>query len=261
MRLLSVVSLVLLLAACAPLSGPVGEGGLQVTRAENPRAKVHTELAAQYYALRNYGTALKELAIAQAADASYPPAFNMLGLVHAALGEDRQAEAFFRKAVTLSPNYAEAHNNYGQFLCQRGRYDEALARFEEALKNPLFAAPEAALANAGFCALAKGDVNSAEPYLRRALARAPNQRLALLGMAELHLKLNNPYGARVSLEKLKPQGDLDAAGLWLALRVERQLGNPTAEAAYARQLRERFPESRETRWLQMGDYQKFGGMT
>jgi type IV pilus assembly protein PilF len=261
MKLWWLLSLPFLLAACAPMQATHGGADLGgPPREENLRAKVHTELAAQYFSLRNYAVSLQELRIALDADPAHAPAYNMLGLVYGALGEDRQAEEHFRKSISLGRNYPEAYNNYGHFLCQRGRYDESLAQFNEALKNPLYASPEKAMANAGFCALLKNDLNESERYLRRALARAPNQRLALQGMGELHLQQNNPEGARANLERLKPQGDLDAAGLWLALRVERMLGNPTAEAAYAKQLRERYPESRETRALFNGQYRTPGGM-
>lgn len=260
MRFWWLLCLPFVLAACAPMPASTGSsGGTGGERQENYRAKVHTELAAQYFSLRNYGVSLQELRIALEADPNHAPAYNMLGMVHGVLGEDRQAEEHYRKSISLSPNYAEVRNNYGYFLCQRGRYDEALVQFNEALKNPLYATPEKALANAGFCAFLKGDLDESEKYLKRALARAPSQRLALQTMAEVHLKQNNPYGARANLDRLKPQGDLDAAGLWLALRVERQLGNKTAEAGHAAQLRERYPESRETRWLLNGQYGMAGG--
>ena len=263
MRIAFAVVLALLLAACAPMppsSGGAGAGGGTAPRQENLRAKVHTELAAQYFALRNYAVSLEELRISLEADPDYAPAYNMLGLVYGALGEDRQAEANFRKSIALSRNYSEAYNNYGHFLCQRSRFEESLAQFESALQNPLYASPEKALANAGYCALLKGDQAGAENYLRRALARVPSQRLALMGMAELHLQQNNPFGARANLDRLKAQGEFDLVGTWLALRVERSLGNKEAEAGHAAILRERYPESRETRWLLNGQYQMQGSL-
>lgn len=260
-RWLLIVSLAL--AGCA--TDPAHRGGSVASdgssgRPENYRAKVHTELAAQYYTLRNYAISLQELRIALEADPNYAPAYNMLGLVHGMLGEDRQAEEHFRKSIGLARNYSEAYNNYGYFLCQRARYDEAIAQFNAALQNPLYASPEKALVNAGLCALLKGDLSESENYLRRALARAPNQQMALMSMAELHLRHNNPLGARANLERLSGQGELNAAGLWLALRIERQMGNREAEAAHAAQLRKAYPEARETRWLLNGQYEMVGGL-
>jgi len=259
MKIVWSIAAALLLAACAPMPSSTGTAD-SGTRQENYRAKVHTELAAQYFALGNYAVSLQELRIALEADSAYAPAYNMLGLVHAALGEDRQAEEHYRKSISLSSNYSEAHNNYGHFLCQRNRYDESLRQFADALQNPLYASPEKALANAGYCALLKGDQSVAENHLRRALARVPNQRLALVGMAELHLQQNNPFGARANLDRLKALGELDLTGIWLALRVERSLGNKQAEAAHAAVLRERYPESKETRWLLNNQYQMLGSL-
>jgi len=45
-----------------------------------------------------------------------------------------------------------------------------------------------------------------------------------------------------------------AESLWLALRVERKLGERGAESSYANQLRRRFAASREYQQLQRGEY-------
>jgi type IV pilus assembly protein PilF len=155
---------------------------------ENLSARLHTELGASYYQRGQYAVALQELRIALASDSRYAPAYSILGLVHAELREDKEAEGHFRRSIELSPNYSEAHNNYALFLCQRGRTAESLKHSELALNNPLYSTPEKALANAGNCALEKGDLAQAEIYFTRALKRAPNQATALLGMAELHYR-------------------------------------------------------------------------
>ena len=70
---------------------------------DNPSARLHTELGAGYYARGQYAVALQELRKALASDSAYAPAYSILGLVHAELGEDKQAEASFQRAVELSP--------------------------------------------------------------------------------------------------------------------------------------------------------------
>lgn len=177
-------ALLLTLAGCAQ-QGAVEKASPESRsdRQVNVQARIHTELGAGYFSRGQYAIALQELNIARAADLGYAPAYSVLGLVHAELREDRQAEESFRRAIDLSPNYSEAHNNYGLFLCQRGRAAN-LARFEAALSNPLYATPETALANAGVCAMEKGDMAAAEVYFIRALKRAPRQPTALLGMAD-----------------------------------------------------------------------------
>lgn len=248
--------LMLFMAGCA--QGPSGGGQSSPEMVgladENARARIHTELGAQYYARGIHAVALQELQEAVQSDSRYAPAYNMFGLVHGALREDAKAEAAFRRALDISPKYSEAHNNFGWFLCERGRFGPALEHFEAALTNPLYVSPEKALANAGACSMRQGNVTRAEDYLRRALARAPNQPVALYHMAWLSLEQHRPLDARNLLARLGETGSLDAPALWLGVRTERQLGDPPAEASYGIQLRRRFPNSQEVYWLNSGQY-------
>lgn len=248
--------LLLAIAGCAqtPSGGAQPSPEIAGTADDNPRARIHTELGAQYFARGIYAVALRELQEAVQADSRYAPAHNMFGLVHGALREDGKAEEAFRRAIDLSPQYAEAHNNYGWFLCERGRYGPALEHFEAALANPLYAAPDKALANAGVCSLRQRNDKRAEDYLRRALARAPYQPVALYHMAWLNLEHGRPVDARNLLARLSETGALDAPALWLGVRTERQLGDQAAETSYVTQLRRRFPNSQEVYWLNNGQY-------
>lgn len=252
----------LLMVGCAPMP-PGGAGTAEQsapTGSDLNRARVHTELGAGYFSRGQYGVALNELGIALAAEPAYAPAYNILGLVRAELREDKEAEEAFRRAVSLQPQYSEAHNNYGLFLCQRGRVDDALARFELALGNPLYATPEKALSNAGACTLSKGDLAKAEVYYMRALRRAPNLGMALLGMAEVDFRSHRLLAARGKLRQLSDGSELNAQALWLGVRVERALGDRPAENTYAAQLRRRYPEAQQTQWLIMGQYDQSGGL-
>jgi serine/threonine protein kinase/tetratricopeptide (TPR) repeat protein len=42
------------------------------------------------------------------------------------------AEEAYRRAITLNPNYAIAHDGYAMLLCARGRFDEAVEQFSKA---------------------------------------------------------------------------------------------------------------------------------
>lgn len=253
-----VLVLPLFLAACAqpPASRSKDAEGVETV---NTRARVHTELAAQYYVRRQYPVALQELREALLADASYSPAYDMLGLVHTVLMEDKEAEASFRRAIELAPQNSDAHNNFGYFLCARNRRAEAMEHFERAWRNPLYATPERALANAGQCALRHGDPVEAERYAQRALIRVGNQPQALATMAEIQYLRGNIVMARSLLQQLEAQGRPDAGALWLGLKLERMAGNREAEANYGLQLRRYYPESPEVTWLLNGQYDMPGG--
>lgn len=256
------VVLLTLLAGCASTQTGDKSGGWSSSE-ENPSARLHTELGAGYYSRGQYAVALQELRTALAADSGYAPAYSILGLVHAELREDAQAEEQFKRSIQLAPQYSEAHNNYGVFLCQRKRVAEAMRSFESALNNPLYATPEKALANAGNCALEKPDLAQAEIYFVRALKRAPTLASALLGMAEVHFRLGRWLAARSVLRQHNAQvGDeaMSAQALWLGVRTERKLGDREAEANFGAQLRRHHPESMQAQWLLTSQYDQAGNL-
>ncbi len=223
-------------------------------------AQVHTELAANYFLRAQHAVALQELAEAIKSDSGYAPAYNMLGLVHGELREDQRAEEDFRRAIALSPQFSEAHNNFGSFLCQRKRMKEAREHYETALANPLYASPEKALSNAGACSLEQGDLAAAEMYFLRAIRRAPNHASAQLGMAEVHFRQGRWLAARAVLRQLTEQAEVSPQALWLGVRVERRLGDREAEANYGAQLRRRYPESMQTQWLITSQFEQMGSL-
>ena len=100
------------------------------------RARIHTELASLYYSRGNLGVALQESMAAIEADPKYGPAYNVLGLVQMELQGRRAADQSFRQALAINPNDSEANNNYGWFLCNRGREKEAIPYFLAAVRIP-----------------------------------------------------------------------------------------------------------------------------
>ena len=72
-------------------------------------------------------------------DESLPQAHAALALVAESYDYDWQtAENQFRRAIELDPNYATAHQWYGEYLSWMGRFEEALSESEQARKlDPL----------------------------------------------------------------------------------------------------------------------------
>jgi len=250
MRVILVLLVIALMTGCA--SSRDGEQSSS-QRARNIAA-IHTELSAAYYGRAQYAIALQESTIAMQADPNYAPGYNVRGLIRMALNEDELAEADFRRSIKLDQNYSEAHNNFGWFLCQRGRAKESVPQFLEALKNPLYSTPEVAYANAGLCALKAGDLIEAESYLRRALFLRPDMPEVIYGFAEISFAKAEYASAKAHLFRFqKLTQDMNAEQLWLAVRIERKMHDRNSEASYALQLSKRFPASREAQLLQTGE--------
>jgi type IV pilus assembly protein PilF len=250
---LSSLLLTLVFAGCAQQSqnlvpfspAPAGE----MTDARN-RAQVHTDLAASYYEVGQYGIALEESNEALRADANFGPAYNVLGLVYMELREDAVARQNFEKALRINPLDPDANNNFGWFLCQRKQEQESIKYFMAALKNPLYRTPDKSFVNAGLCARKSGDEEGAADFFARALKTRPESPLALFNLADLSFKRGEYTQAKSYLTRLGRAGVTPgAAMLWLSLRVERKLGDRDAEASYGLQLRKNFPESKETQAL------------
>lgn len=250
----SSVVLLLLLAACGTPSGGQSATSDQYRSQASASAKVHTELAGMYFERAQFGIALGEIEQALQADRNYAPAYNVRGLLHMALREDKEAEEDFKHSLQLDKGDSEAHNNYGWFLCQRGREKESIPHFMAALKNPLYATPERAWLNAGLCSRKVGEMKDAEEFFQRALVLQPGLPQALLGMAELSFA-NGDYAAakKYFAGYAEKAGGLTAEQLWLAVRIERKAGDRNAEASYGMQLRKHFPDARETQSLMRGE--------
>ena len=73
-------------------------------------------------------------------------------------------------------------------------------------------------------------------------------------MAQIRYRQGNLEEARKLVLRFNRIVNPNAESLWLALRVERKLGERNAEAGYANQLRRRFVNSREYQLLQRGEY-------
>lgn len=253
MKLIVTVLIVLLSTACTSSGGRSSNAQAVHAVDKKASARIHTELGAVYYAQKQYSLALDELNFALKMDSSYAPAYGVRGLLHMALHQDIKADEDFERSLDLDSKDSGTRNNYGWFLCERGREKESMAQFMEAVSNPLYATPEKAYLNAGLCSKKYGKIKEAETFLKRALSIHPKMTEALLGLAELSFAKTDYAGAKSYFLRLARNGaELSAADLLLAARVERKLGDKNAEASYKLQLRKRFPESRETQLISSG---------
>lgn len=219
------------------------------------RARAHAELAGAYYEQGNMGIALEEARIAIAADAGYAPAYTVLGLVHMDLKENSQAEESFQRALRIAPNDPDANHNYGWFLCQSGREDLSLKFFLSAIRNPLYAVPQKSYTIAGVCAARSNNDRDAIEFLERALRLDANYLSAKINLAQLRYRRGEFDLARVLITEFNRGVEPTAESLWLALRIERKLGDKAGESSLAELLRRRYAGSPEFQSLQRGRYE------
>ena len=229
------------------VSGDVGD--------PHNRARIHTELASAYFERGSIGVALEELRTATAADPTYATAYSVLGLVHMDLRENDVAQRNFERALSLAPNDPDINNNYGWFLCRTDREEKSIAYFLAALKNPLYKTPARTYVNAGLCSLKVNGGRDAVGYFERALRSEPDNSLALYNLALIQYQHGQLEAARGLIHRFNKQIDPTAESLWLALRIERKLGDRAEENSLATQLRRRFSGSLEYQRLLRGQFE------
>jgi len=211
--------------------------------------ETRTQLAASYMQRNQLDIALEELDKALAVDPDNSQANNVMGLLQIRLKNDAKAEQHFRKALSSQGGNAEARNNYGVFLCERGRLDEAEKQFKTALANPLYKTPEIANLNAGSCLQKKNAPELAEKFFRSALQINPKSPVALYQMAVINFNTKQFLPARAFIQRYLEVGNDTPESLLLAVRIEHALGAKDAQAQYASRLRGKFPDSPEAKQL------------
>ena len=234
--------LTLALAAC---------GGSTPQRPSSPTnaAIANMQLGSAYMNQGELALAKDKLDKALEQDPNNPEVHSVRAMLFERMGLPAKADAEYRTALRLAPNDPNVINNYAVYLCQNGRTDEGVKRFEEAAKNALYRTPEAAYTNAGVCLRAAKRDEAARPYFIKALQLKPNFSDAVLQLADLEFHHNEFQQARALLDAYFGNFGETPDLLLLAVRVARSQKDPLGAQRYARKLQMDYPGSDQTRAL------------
>jgi Flp pilus assembly protein TadD len=109
--------------------------------------------------------------------------FNNVAMALEAGGRAGEAEAAYRRAIAVEPDYIYARVNLGRLYGLAGRYREAVAVLEEA--RTLAPNEVEVMTNLGTAWWGLGDTTRAAAFYRRALEVAPEARQPALNLARL----------------------------------------------------------------------------
>jgi type IV pilus assembly protein PilF len=210
------------------------------------RASLRMELATGYFGRGQMNTALDEVKLALQANPSLGEAYNLRGLIYANLGNDALAEESFRRALQINPRDFDTMQNFGYFLCQKKRYPEATAVFDQTLATPGYRDQSRTLLTKGVCQAQAGDLLDAEGSLLKAFQQDPANPSIAVNLSEVLYRRGDYERARFYIRRVNSVPALvGSQTLWLAARIEQRLGNRSGVQEYGDQLRKRFPDSRE----------------
>ncbi len=96
---------------------------------------VRNYLGAAYASQGLFDKAAPEFEMAVSIDPQYEDAHNNLGVAFASLGQTDRAIFEYRSALWLDPDFAEAHYNLGFEYAAKDRFDSAIAEYKKALRT------------------------------------------------------------------------------------------------------------------------------
>lgn len=220
-----------------------------VTESDEPearrRARLRMELAVGYFEEGKTTVALDELKQVIAIDPTFPEAYNLRGLIYMRLNDRRQAEDSFRRAVSLNPRDPDTQHNYGWFLCQDGRYQDAQRAFDVAMANPMYTGRAKTFMTQGICQARAGRLEDAERSLARSYELDAGNPVTAYNLARVLYQRKDFPRAQFYIRRLNNTELANAESLWLGVRVERRLNDQVAMRQLGDQLKKRFGQSRE----------------
>ncbi|MCS6952777.1 MAG: tetratricopeptide repeat protein [Bryobacterales bacterium] len=138
-----------------------------------------------------------------------------------------------RRAIELQPGFVRAHDNLGLCLEALGRFEEAVASYQQAVRlnrEQTPASPWPAL-NLGTLLLKLGRIEEAEPYLREAVRFGPRLAPARLRLGVL---LEKRGAVEEAIQELRRAAELDPRSPdphYALARLYRRQGDAAAAAA------------------------------
>lgn len=176
-----------------------------------------------------------------------------LAMVFQREGEYDSADKHFRAAQASDPDNPRILNNYGVFLLNQERYQEALSAFQKASQDNLYAERSRVFENLGLTYARMGQAEDAKASFERALRLNSRQPLALLEMAKIEFAAQNFVPSWDYYRRFTEYSGQDAESLWLGVQLARRFEDHNRAASYALQLRRLYPASAQAQALEASE--------
>ena len=178
-------------------------------------------------------------------DSASADAHAALALVFQIEMEPKLADEHFRKAISQRRDDARLLNNYGSFLFEQKRYQEAMERYTQAAQDNLYPERSRVFENLGLTALQLQQREQAKAYFERSLRLNSRQPRALMEMALLSFDDKQYVPARGYYESYLLLAPHDARSLLLGVRLARVFEERDNAASLGLQLKRLYPGTPE----------------
>lgn len=239
---------ILLLLVASLLAGCVTSGDVNPMRTAKGREEArdaYVQLGIAYIQQGDTQRAKVPLKSALDLDPSNADAHAALALAFQLEMEAKLADEHFRRALSQRPRDARLLNNYGGFLFEQKRYEDAHSTYLKAAEDNLYPERSRVFENLGLTALQLGQREQAKEYFQRALRLSNRQPRALLEMAVLSYEEKSYVPARSYYDAFSEMAPQNARSLLLGARLAEIFEDRDRAASLGLQLRRLYPASAE----------------
>lgn len=178
-------------------------------------------------------------------DPSNADAHAVLALVFQQEMEYKLADEHYRKALSQRSDDARLLNNYGGFLFEQGRYQEALEHYQQAAVDNMYPERSRVFENLGLTALKLNQRDQAKAYFERALRLNSRQPRALLEMALMLYEEQQYVPARGYYDSYSQLAEQNARSLLLGASLATIFEDRDTAASLGLQLKRLYPGTPE----------------
>ncbi|KTC64970.1 type IV pilus assembly protein PilF (plasmid) [Legionella adelaidensis] len=233
-RFLSVLSCFLLISC--QHNNEANEDNLSKKYNRDNAAAYNTQLGLAYLKQGNRPRAKKKLlmALKEAPDSANANA--AMGYFLEKSAQYKDAEVYYKKAISLSQGSGAQLNNFGTYLCRRGQYRQAEEYFLKAVKDMQYENTAGAYENAGLCVTEIPDLTQAAVYFNKALDQDPTRKQSLYELLKIEIKQDKTKEALATIAKYPTLALKDEEVLTIGAEAARKEGNADLEARFLAQL-------------------------
>ena len=238
----------LFLLVASLLVGCVSTGDVDPMRTDKGRDEArnaYIQLGLGYLQQGASGRAKVPLKKALDLDPSSADAHAALALVFQVEMEPKLADEHYRKALSQRGGDARLLNNYGSFLYEQKRYEEALERYQQAAQDTLYPERSRVFENLGLTALELKQREQAKVYFQRSLRLNSRQPKALMEMAQMSYEDKTYVPARGYYDSYIALVEQDARSLLLGTRLATIFEDRDKAASLGLQLKRLYPGTPE----------------
>lgn len=158
--------------------------------------------------------------------------YSALAYYYENVGEVEQAEEHYLIAINKDPNYADAYNNYGAFLCQLQKYEASERLLLKAIDRPGYIRVAESYENLAMCQLQQNNFAKSKTYLHNSINHNSTRISSLILAAGLSYAMGEIDTAKNQLSRIQRLGRVSARTVLLSYLIADKSGDtPTKNNA------------------------------